>query len=50
MLYSRYLLDICFIYSGGCLVSKSCLTLCNPMDYNPPGFSFHGISQARILK
>ena len=32
------------------LVSKSCPTLCNPMDYNPPGSSVHGILQARILK
>ena len=22
-----------------CLVSQSCLTLCNPIDYNPPGSS-----------
>ena len=26
------------------------LTLCDPMDYNLPGFSICGISQARILK
>ena len=31
-------------------VTKSCLTLCDPMDYSPPGFSVHGISQARILE
>ena len=31
----------------GCLVAKSCLTLCNPMDCSPPGSS-GGISQARI--
>ena len=24
----------------------SCVTLCDPMDYSPPGFSIHGISQA----
>ena len=31
--------------------SLSCfLTLCNPMDWSPPGFSVHGIFQARILK
>ena len=30
------------------LVSKFCLTLCNPMDCSPPGSSVHGISQARI--
>ena len=27
-----------------------CLTLCNPMDFNPPGSSVHGILQARILE
>ena len=26
-----------------------CLTLCDPMDSSPPGFSVHGILQARIL-
>ena len=26
------------------------LTLCDPMDYNPPGFSVHEILQARILE
>ena len=26
-----------------CSVTKSCPTLCNPMDYNPPGSSVHGI-------
>ena len=29
---------------------QSCLTLCNPIDYSPPGSSVHGISQARILE
>ena len=32
------------------LVTQSCPTLCNPMDCSPPGFSVHGILQARILK
>ena len=32
------------------LVAQSCLTLCNPMDYSPPGSSDHGILQARILE
>ena len=27
-----------------------CLTLCNPIDYSSPGFSVHGILQARILE
>ena len=31
------------------LAIQSCLTLCNPMDGNPPGSSVHGILQARIL-
>ena len=29
---------------------QSCLTLCDPMDCSPPGFSVHGILQARILE
>ena len=36
-----------------CLCAKSlqsCLTLCNPMDCSPPGFSVHGILQARIVE
>ena len=33
-----------------CLVAKSCLTLCDPIDCSPPGSSVHGISQARILE
>ena len=33
-----------------CLVVQSCLTLCNPMDYNSPDFSIHGILQTRILE
>ena len=27
-----------------------CPTLCDPMDYTPPGSSDHGILQARILE
>ena len=27
-----------------------CPSLCDPMDGSPPGFSVHGISQARILE
>ena len=33
-----------------CLVTKSCLILCNPVDSSPPGSSVHGISQARIVE
>ena len=32
-----------------CLVTQSCLTLCDLMDCSPPGSSVHGILQARIL-
>ena len=31
-------------------VAQSCLTVCNPMDCSLPGFSVHGILQARILE
>ena len=31
-------------------VVQSCLTLCDPVDYSPPGSSVHGILQARILE
>ena len=30
------------------LVTQSCPTLCDPMDYSLPGSSVHGIRQARI--
>ena len=40
-----------YVNCGGCcLVSRLCLTLCNPLGYSPPGSSVHGISQARILE
>ena len=29
---------------------QSCLTLCDPVDHNPPGSSVHGILQTRILE
>ena len=31
-------------------VAQSCLTLCDPVDYSPPGSSIHGIFQARVLE
>ena len=31
-------------------VVQSCPTLCHPVDCSPPGFSVHGILQARILE
>ena len=32
------------------LVTQSCPTLCDPVDYSLPGSSAHGILQARILE
>ena len=32
------------------LVTQSCPTRCDSMDYSPPGSSCHGILQARILE
>ena len=31
-------------------VAQSCLTLCDPMDCSPPGYSVHGIFQATVLE
>ena len=31
-------------------VAQSCPTLCDPIDYSLPGFSIHGILQARVLE
>ena len=33
-----------------CARTLSCPTLYTPLDCSPPGFSVHGISQARILE
>ena len=46
-----YFIPLCpLLYTCCCLVTKSCLTLCDTLDCNPPGVSVHGISQARILE
>ena len=37
------------IFKEACSVAQLCLTLCDPMDYSPPGSSAHGILQARVL-
>ena len=42
------LLDICGRSSSE--VAQSCPTLCDPMDYSPPGSSIHGIFQAGVLE
>ena len=33
-----------------CVLPQSCPTLCDPVDCSLPGFSIHGISQAKILE
>ena len=33
-----------------CVCAQLCPTLCDPLNCNLPGFSVHGISQARILE
>ena len=43
------LIALC-LYFVCMLVAQSYLTLCSPMDCNPPGSSVHGISQAGILE
>ena len=45
--YTRW---VCLLYMLMWSAAQPCPTLCDPMDYNPPGFSVLGISQARILK
>ena len=37
-------------YDPFALIAQSCPTLCNPMDYSPPGSAVYGILQARILE
>ena len=41
-----WLINVCCCY----LVTQSCPTVCDLMDYSPPGSSVHGILQARILE
>ena len=43
-------LDCSFHEGKDVLCAQSCPTLCNPMDWSPPGSSIHGILQARILE
>ena len=40
-----YLISIC-VYM--CLVTQLCPTLCNAMDYNPPGSSVHGTFSGKL--
>ena len=39
-----------FYYAAAAKLLQSCLTLCDPIDCSPPGFSVHVIFQARVLE
>ena len=39
----------CTVHSV-CVLAQSCPSLWDSMDCNPPGYSVHGVLQARILK
>ena len=48
---SALALSLCLISAWCvCFVPQSFLTLYNSLDWSPPGFSVHGILQARILE
>ena len=38
------------LYTHACSGTQWCLTLCNSMDFSPPGSSVHSIIPARILE
>ena len=42
--------SIQFSHSAAAKSLQSCLTLCDPIDGSPPGFSIPGILQARTLE
>ena len=44
-----WLLEVIFVLFGMCSQSRSCVWRCCPMYCSPPGFSVHGIFQARVL-
>ena len=46
---NRIYLDL-YLYAATAKLLQSCPTLCNPMDCSLPGFSVHGILQARTLE
>ena len=41
---------IIYVCAVLCLVSQSCLTLCDPMDCTPPGSSVHGASPVKSTR
>ena len=47
---SKAMTNLVKVKSVKVLVIQLCLTLCDPMDCNPPGSSVHANFQARILE
>ena len=45
--YIKLFLSLIYICAVLCLVTQSCLTLCDPMDDSPPGSSVHGDSPGK---
>ena len=45
-----FFLTIFMVFLYVCVCAQPRLTLCNPMDCNPPGSSVHEILQAKILE
>ena len=45
--YNEGGIDIANVIVTSCLVVQSCLILCDPMDYSPPGLSVMGIVSPR---
>ena len=48
-----YTLDLNFLQLNACVHAQSlqlCPTVCDSMDYSPPGSSVHGILQVRIME
>ena len=46
----HHIKGVCVCVCVCVLFTQSCPTLCNPMDCSLPGFSVHGILQARLLE
>ena len=46
----KYIYIYIYLIGGKVKATQSCPTLCDSMDYNPPGSSVHGILQARMLE
>ena len=45
-----YMYVCVYIYAAAAKSLQLCPTLCDPMDRSLPGFSVHGILQARALE